>query len=96
MLILQKPPGYGMDCQKPTKGLAANGQGAGKHGTSLGGLKYKLPLPLRTRQGTAKSKTNCRLLQQEQPGRGAVLHTNFQSHLYIFLLHTSILTYLMG
>lgn len=77
-----------MNCWKPTKGLAANGQGAGKHGASLGGLKYKLPLPLRTRQGTTKSKTNCRLLQQEQPGKGAVLHTQTSRVIFIYFYCT--------
>lgn len=54
----------------------------------LTGLTYKLSLPLRNSQGTAERKTSCRLLQQEQPGRGAVLHTQTSRAIFIYLYCT--------
>lgn len=68
-----------MESWKPTKALAANGQGTGKLGAPLG---------LRNGPGTAESKTHCRLLQQEQPGRGAVLHTQTCRAIFIYFYCT--------
>lgn len=79
MLILQKAARYGMNCWKPTKG-----QGAGK----LGASTTNSLSPLETAKGQLRAKLTAGHCRQEQPGRGAVLHTQTSRAIFIYFYCT--------
>lgn len=49
---------------------------------------YKLPLPFRNNQGRTERQNQLQVMQQEQPGRGAVLHTQTCRAIFIYLYCT--------
>lgn len=54
------------------------------------GSDYRLLLSLRNNQGRTERQSQVQVMQQQQPGRGAVLHTQTCRAIFIYCTHLSL------